>query len=168
MAQFVEHSPDYRLGRLSFTKIFSALSILVFLSLLLISLNYKLSALVMPGYISYDVKRVSEIIILMLAVTVIGVSRKHQYYWLSQWMLLPQAARYLLFSVFVIGIISSWIAPMPRMAFMEVALYAALFVWVFFCGCTATGVEGIGGFHMGFVYFYCSVILSCNLLFLLL
>lgn len=132
MAQFVEHSPDYRLGRLSFTKIFSALSILVFLSLLLISLNYKLSALVMPGYISYDVKRVSEIIILMLAVTVIGVSRKHQYYWLSQWMLLPQAARYLLFSVFVIGIISSWIAPMPRMAFMEVALYAALFVWVFF------------------------------------
>lgn len=118
--------------RLTSEKFISLLLILGFLTLLLINLNTKLSSIVMPGYLPYDIKRVCEVVFLLLVAAVLCVSGKQQAYWLSQFRCLPQAARYLLFGILLIGIASSWLAPISRMAFAEVALYSLLFVWVLF------------------------------------
>ena len=66
------------------TKIISTSIVFIFLVLLFFNLNYKLPALIMPGYIAYDVKRISEIFFLLLVALITATAKKHQTFWLVQ------------------------------------------------------------------------------------
>lgn len=111
-----------------FVNNFSGAYIALFLILLFaVNLNYGLSALLMPGYISYDVKHVSELSFLIAIALTLMLSRQQRVLWLACFMSLPEIARLLLAIILIIGLASTYMAQISSIAMLEVTVYMLLF-----------------------------------------
>jgi O-antigen ligase len=97
-----------------------------------IVLNYKLSIYLFPGYFLYDIKRILELALLLWLALFLLISFRERRVWLRTYNLLPVKARLGIFVIFLLGILSSALAPLPKMALLEVSLFFLMFCFIIF------------------------------------
>lgn len=98
----------------------------------LISLNFHLSGFLLANFNSYDAKRVLELILLSyFALLFLCLNSKQQTLLACFWQW-PVLIRFSLLTIFFLGIVSSLVAPLPKMALLEFSTYLLLFYFAFF------------------------------------
>ncbi|KPJ67406.1 MAG: hypothetical protein AMJ43_03870 [Coxiella sp. DG_40] len=98
----------------------------------IIALNYKLSNLCFPDYYIYDVKRILEIALLLYVGLYLLISFRGRYACLELYNRFPNQMRLIISCVFVLGIFSALLAPIPRMALLTVAQFFLIFCFILF------------------------------------
>ena len=98
----------------------------------IIALNYRLSSWVLPEYSLYDIKRILELLLLVITGCFLILSTTQRRMWLGLYNELPYVARLLITGFFLLSIISSMLAPLPYMALLELSLYLLLFYFILF------------------------------------
>ncbi len=97
-----------------------------------LSLNYYLALKLLPGYTTYDIKRIFEIGMLCLIALYIIFSKEQTERWLAAFRLIPAIARWALLGIMSCGLVSSYLAPMTMMALVELLTVLLLFVFAIF------------------------------------
>lgn len=97
-----------------------------------VTLNYTLSFHFLPGYTFYDIKRILELLLLFEFVILFFIFPSLYKTSLSVLSSLSSLTVWIMKLFFIIGIISAALAPLPKMAFTEVALYFLLFNFALF------------------------------------
>ena len=98
----------------------------------IIALNYKLSLQLFPSYFLYDIKRILELALLLWLALFLLISFTERRIWLHTYNLLPKKARLYIFLIFLLGILSSFLAPLPKMALLEVSVFFLMFCFMIF------------------------------------
>ncbi len=122
---------------ISLKTIHLAFLLLVF-SFFAIALQFNLSNFVLPGYAFYDVKRLAELVLLVVVATG-GLAAFNKQ--TAAFYFLPPTARFLLLMLLAIGVYSSSMAPLPKYAFLEVSTYVLLFNFVITMVRMRTGLQ---------------------------
>jgi O-antigen ligase len=80
----------------------------------------------------YDIKRILELALLLWLALFLLISFRERRVWLHTYNLLPEKARLGIFVIFLLGILSSVLAPLPKMALLEVSLFFLMFCFMIF------------------------------------
>lgn len=86
----------------------------------------------LPGYASYDIKRIAELFALLTINSYLVFSTTYRRYSYSIYSKLSRSTRLSLVGLFYLGIISSLLAPLTHWALLEVMLDTQLFYLVIF------------------------------------
>lgn len=96
----------------------------------LVTLNFYIMRWLMPHYIPYDVQRVFQLGLLVVASLCLIFSQGLQERWLKVFLQIPLWVRVALLLVALLGVISAIRAPLTNMALLEVAFYFLLFTFI--------------------------------------
>lgn len=110
----------------------NTLSLLPLALFLVVTINYHISAWLLPNYDLYDSKRIFELALLAIASIHILLSKSVRTEFIHQLLQLPQWVRASLVTFFILGLISSIQAEYPKSAALEVAHYLLLLVYSYY------------------------------------
>ncbi len=116
--------------------LFSSVCIAALLCLyFIIATNYYFSLGLLPQFFPYDSKRILELFVLMAGLLLLMLTPELRRCYLDLFFSLPLFIRLSCLGILCLGLISSGLAPLPKMALMEVATFACLFFFTFLIAC---------------------------------
>jgi O-antigen ligase len=98
----------------------------------LISLNFYLTWDILKGYAYYDSKRIFEMALLGCMTFTFVLSQSQRVSWLQTFHKIPTLNRVFITGFFLLGLISSLLAPVMKMALLETALYLLFSFFILF------------------------------------
>lgn len=108
---------------------FSLLPLTLFL---IIVSDYHLMAWILPGYSSYDIQRILELVLFAMTALILIFVPSQRRLWLGAYDQIKPWIRLGWLIFLLLGLVSSVLASVPRYAFLQVSVYFFMFVFALF------------------------------------